>query len=287
MIRKRLHRLAFLLCLLVPAVATAGAGRVEERRLPYAPIAAEVAAEQALRQAPIDAFRPEVFTAPDGSPVRYRLLSPPAEPGGARLPLVLVLPTSGGIGTDNLNQMIAPLAKSWADPAVADRFPAYVAAIQVTERSAIYGRDADGMQASRPGPPLPPLLALVDDLAGRLPVDPSRIYLVGFSMGGSSAMNAVVLAPRRFAAVVSFSGVPPQRRLATAVAHVPMLLVHGMADRNNPVDADRAWARALAAAGASPTLLIYDGLGHKVAPGMFLATDWRDWLFAQRAAVGP
>ncbi|WP_395674832.1 dienelactone hydrolase family protein [Inquilinus sp.] len=281
-LRGRLRLAALAACLLPSAVAAAGT--VDERRLPYAPTAAEEAAEQALRRAPIDAFVPHVFTAPDGSPVRYRLLSPAAPADGGPLPLVLVLPTSGGIGTDNRNQMRAPLGVSWAEPAIAARYPAYVAVVQVTTRSAVYGPDADGMQASRPGASLPPLLALADDLAGRLPVDPARIYLVGFSMGASAALNAVVLAPRRFAGVVAFSGVPPRRSLAASVAPVPVMLIHGTADRNNPLDADRAWAGALAAAGADPILVVQDGLGHKVAPGMFLARDWREWLFAQRRA---
>ncbi len=283
MVVSRLVRHAGVVLSLVLCATSALGGTVQERRLPYAPTPAEIAAEQALRKAPITPFAAQTFLTKAGTPVRYRLLTPATPPGDGRLPLVLVLPSSGGIGTDNTNQL-GPFAKSWAEPAVASRFPAYVVVPQVAARSAVYSQDKDGMRASRPGESLPPVLEMVDDLVARLPVDPSRLYLVGFSMGASSAFDAAVLQPRRFAAVAAFSGVPPRRSLAAKVAHVPMLLVHGTADRNNPFDADRAWAAALAAAGASPILEVHDGMDHRVAPSMYTAPDWRDWLFAQRAA---
>ncbi|WP_340644821.1 prolyl oligopeptidase family serine peptidase [Phenylobacterium sp.] len=211
----------------------------------------------------------------DGLP--YRLLTPP---GPGRHPLVLVLHGSGAIGSDNLSQL-GVFARAWAEPALAD-LDAYVAVPQAPTRSADYQPDADGLLASRPGSSLPAILALVEDMATRLPVDRSRIYLVGFSMGGSAALQALLLKPDLFAAAVAFSPVPPPRDRAARLAATPMMLVHGTADTENPYAPDQAWAQAMARAGGHPRVIVYDGMDHRVPPDMLAARDWRDWLFAQR-----
>jgi predicted peptidase len=226
------------------------------------------------------AFAAETFAAPSGKPLPYRLLTPPAKPG-AKYPLVLVLHGSGAIGDDNKAQLGA-FAAAWAEPAFAAAHPAYVAVPQVPVRSADYQPGEDGLLASRPGGSLADVLALVDHLAKDPAVDPRRIYVTGFSMGGSAALNAVVLEPKRFAAAVAFAPVPPPRGQAAKVAHVPVLLVHGDKDEENPIEPDRAWAAALAVAGASPRLMVFDGMDHRVPPDMVVDGAWRAWLLSHK-----
>ncbi|WP_159107084.1 alpha/beta fold hydrolase [Azospirillum sp. B4] len=268
----------------IPA-AQAGTGRVEERVLPYAPLPDDLKALDEVIKAPLsDDFVAKSYTAPDGRTVPYRLLAPAlvaAQPAAARLPLVVVLHGSGSIGQDNTGQMTG-FAKAWSLPPLRQRFPAYVVAPQVDVRSADYAPGSGGRLASHPGASLPAVLALVDDLAGRLPIDPARIYVVGFSMGASAALDALVARPGRFAAAVAFSAVPPDRDQAAAVAGVPTMLVHGDKDTENPFDNDHAWAEAVAQAGGGPIFVRYQGMEHRVPPDMVLAPGWRDWLFAQR-----
>ena len=140
-------------------------------------------------------------------------------------------------------------------------------------------QDKDGQPASGPGPSFSSVVALIDELTRTLPIDPKRIYLTGFSMGASTAMDLLVAAPDRFAAVVAFSGVPPSRALAPTVAAVPMAMVHGDRDPQNPIEADRLWTAAVKAAGGEATLLEVPGLGHDVPAALVAATDWRDWMF--------
>ncbi len=211
----------------------------------------------------------------DGLP--YRLLTPP---GPGRHPLVVVLHGSGAIGTDNVSQLGA-FARAWAEPALAD-LDAYVVVPQAPTRSADYQPGDDGLMASRPGLSLPTILALVENLATRLPVDRGRIYVVGFSMGGSAALQALLMKPELFAAAVAFAPVPPPRDQAAKLAGVPMMLVHGTADTENPYASDKAWAEALAKAGGHSRMIVYDAMDHRVPPDMIAARDWRDWLFAQR-----
>lgn len=261
-------------CLALAARAHAGEVETQSRTFVETPVAA-------VPPGRVEMFTAEAFVTPDGGRLPYRLLSPKPSRGSERLPLVLVLHGSGAMGDDNVRQL-AIFAASWADPAFTQRHRAIVVVPQVAVRSADYAIGDDGLLASRPGASLPAILALVDDLVGRLPVDPSRVYVAGFSMGGSAALNAVTLRPERFAGVVAFSPVPPARSLAPRVASIPMLLVHGDRDTENPLPPDQAWANAVAAAGGRPNLILYRGMDHRIPPDMIAAAPWRAWLLAQR-----
>ena len=265
------------------AASVAGAGAFETRSVPFAPTAEQIATVERLADAPAAPFAGERFAAPDGSTLPYRIAPPAAT--GPTAPLVLLLHGAGSMGEDNAAQL-GPFVKAWAAPEIAGRYPAFVVAPQVAVRSSEYDEGDDGLRASRLGASLPAILALVEHLSGRLPIDRSRVYLVGFSMGASAALDAVTVEPERFAGVVAFSGVPPQRVLAR-LARTPALLVHGTRDESNPIDAARAWVAALSAAGAKPVFVTYEGMDHQVPPDTALAHDWRDWLFAQRLPPTP
>lgn len=278
--RRQLNLATTLFAAFTIAGLAAQAGEVREEQRISRPSPAALAAVESLVKMPIDAFEPSVFVAPKGHSIPYRLLSPAAQ-GQVKLPLVIALHASGGVGTDNVSQ-VGPFIRSWAAPTIAREFPSYVVAPQFPTRSANYTGDGSARVAN-PSDHLADVLALVEDLKRRLPIDPQRVYLVGFSMGASAAIIAAATKPRAFAGVVAFSGVPPQRSLAKQAAKVPFLIVHGTADRENPYAASRSWADALASAGGSPMLVAYDGMDHKISPDQFLASEWRTWLFSQRA----
>ncbi len=227
-----------------------------------------------------ESFVREEFVTADGTRVPFRLLSPRGDAPEPQ-PLVVVPHGSGSIGVDNEKQL-GPFARAWASPAVVDAFPAFVAVPQVASRSADYAPWSDGELASRPGVSLSSLLALVDALRTRPGVDPARVYLVGFSMGGSAALAAATLRPDTFAGLVVFGAIAPPRDLAPGAARTPVWFEHGDADVENPIGSARAWAKALAAQGSSPRFVEYTGMDHRVPAAALLAHDWRTWLFEQR-----
>ena len=238
---------------------------------------------------PDSLFRSGTFTDAGGVRLVYRLLSPPDPRPGARYPLVVVFHGSGAIGADNAAQL-GPFARSWAAPAVRARFPAYVLVPQFPARSAVYTLGAGGVPASsRPTEAADAALALLDSIAARLPVDRGRVYAVGFSMGGSTAWHTAAAAPARFAAALPIAGVAPDAADTARVARlarVPLYVVHGTADAENPIGPDRAMAAALRAAGARG-LRVWEpvGLDHRVPPAFFVSDAWRAWLFTQRRAA--
>lgn len=225
-------------------------------------------------------FLAGTFTARNGTVLPYRLLEPVAVQEGRRYPLVVQFHGSGGIGNDNRGQL-ENAAKAWALPAVRARHPAFVLVPQFSQRSANYD-DPQTPRAAYPGPQLEAALELIDAIVAERPVDADRIYATGFSMGGSATWLAVMARPKFFAAVMPVSAIAPERVHAAAFIQLPMLVLHGDADPENPIDSDREMVAAINAAGGHRIRMrVYAGLAHRPPAELVPGDWWRDWLFAQ------
>ena len=130
--------------------------------------------------------------------------------------------------------------------------------------------------------------------------DPQRVCIVGGSYGGYAALMGVVKTPQLYRCAVSFAGVSNltdlalywkdfiggkkfarrtlgdwwddrERLRATSPAlqaqriEVPVLLVHGTADRSVPVEQSRDMAKALASAGRSYRYVEQEGGDHHLS----------------------
>ncbi|HVU96285.1 MAG TPA: prolyl oligopeptidase family serine peptidase [Puia sp.] len=212
----------------------------------------------------------------------YRLLSPAAFAPERRYPLVLVLHSSGTpIGTDNTSQL-GVLAKYWAQPSIRKRFPAFVVAPQFPRRSSNYAADSNRkVLVSQPDPCLDDALELVDSLIKALPVDPRRVYVVGFSMGGSGVINSLDRRPDLFAAGIALSGIPDFSRLE-ALSRIPIWLVHGNGDRENPMATDSLLYHELSAMGGRIKFWEIAGMDHMIDPGLLTGDAMPVWLFRHR-----
>lgn len=266
--------LALMLCALIGACATVDTG-IE--RVDAAP-----ALDPAVLQSLPDAdFATGEFSAKNGVRIPYRWLAPANADDDEQYPLVLVLHGSGQIGDDNRSQLNG-LARSWAAPELRTRYQAFVLVPQFPTRSAEYD-DPAKPQLARGTASLSAALEMVDAFVAEHPVDRRRIYVTGFSMGGSATWLAPLLRPDLFAAAMPISGIAPDRESASRLTALPIWALHGDADTENPIDSDRAMVAAIRAAGGeNARLREYDGLGHKPAGDVFLGTWWRDWMFDQR-----
>ena len=229
-----------------------------------------------------DDFSAGRFTARDGTTLPYRLLSPAHIEPGRRYPLVVQFHGSGAIGTDNRAQVERDFAaRTWAIPAIRARHPVFILVPQFPVRSANYDNPTTPRIAIAT-PALSAALELVDVIVAQQPVDPARIYASGFSMGGSATWLSLLARPELFAAAMPISGIAPDRDRAKELKHIPILVLHGDADTENPIDADREMVAAIRAAGGRQVRMrTHVGLAH-MPPGDLVPGDaWRDWLFAQ------
>ncbi|UNK48433.1 prolyl oligopeptidase family serine peptidase [Lysobacter sp. S4-A87] len=266
--------LAALVLLLVTFTSHAGDG--DEIILGVGPLSRDT-----LAAASTDAFERGEFVASDGTRIRYRLLVPLDGKRGKRYPLVLQLHSSGGIGSDNAAQ-IERMPLTWAMPDVRRRYPAYVLVPQFEQRSANYDSPTHP-QSAVASPALAAALELVEHVASQRPVDRQRIYAAGFSMGGSATWLAAAARPDLFAAIVPVSGIAPADDTARALLDTPAWVLHGNADSENPIDADRRLIAAIRTLGGSKVRLReYDGLDHRLPADIYPGHGWREWLFSQR-----
>lgn len=174
------------------------------------------------------------------------------------------------------------MAKSWAMAEMRSRYQAYVLVPQFPIRSANYG-SASPEQFAEPSSALDDVQELITSFASTHAVDTSRIYATGFSMGGSAAWLLPQRSPNTFAAIVPISGIAPSNSDASSYLNVPILAMHGNADNENPITADKRFIKAIAYFGGTKARLFeYQGLGHLPPADAYPGYWWRDWLFKQQ-----
>ena len=227
---------------------------------------AALTAKNKLKASSNDDFKPYQY-----HDIHYRLLSPPDTT--ATYPLVVVLHGSGAVGTDNITQQ-GVLVKLWAQPDIRTKYPAYVLAPQFPQRSSNYTLDSTrNVLVSAPAPSVNTVLHLIDSLKKVLPINGRKIYVIGFSMGASTALNALALRSDLFAAAISVSGIPDFKRSRKT----PLWLIHGNADHENPFNSDSLFYKTMH--DRHIQFWEIDQLEHEVYPELYMSDAIPKWLF--------
>ena len=209
----------------------------------------------------------------------YRLLKP--NNSKTKLPLVIVFHGSNVVGNDN-NSQLGILAKLFATKEIQAKYPAFILAPQFPSRSSNYVLDKSrNVLTSVPQSCLTTSLQLIDSLKNTLNIDEKRIYLIGFSMGASSVINALALKPELFAAGISISGIP-QFEKVNVLANMPIWLIHGNIDTENPFDSDKQFFEEVSY-NHKTRFWEFDKLAHNdiFAPAI-LTDELPKWLFKNK-----
>jgi phospholipase/carboxylesterase len=120
----------------------------------------------------------------------------------------------------------------------------------------------------------------LDEVAGRVDADLSRLALGGVSDGASYALSVGLANGDVFSAVLAYS--PGFIAVPTPVGRPRVFVSHGTADRILPIDAcSRAFVPALREAGYDVTFAEFDG-GHTVPPE--IADQSMAWWLAPPSA---
>lgn len=218
----------------------------------------------------------------------YRVFRPEAS---GKLPLVLFLHGSGGLGNDNEKQLgLGNIfgTRVWLLPDNQKRFPCYVVAPQ-TDRGWIkydLAKQTEGPAKVRPGFGDGNRLAveIVDRLCGEFPIDLSRVYITGQSMGGAGTWNLIAHRPKFFAAAVICCGSTSSED-GTEAIDTPLWNFHGNSDKSVPVSLSRERIAARRKAGARPLFTEYAGVDHNCWQWAYTEPELVKWMFAQRRAT--
>ncbi len=240
-----------------------------------------------MREAFTSVAEPEahVFEAGDKA-LPYRLLKPADIEAGKKYPLVSLLHGGGECGADNAKQLLWFWSATEASPltrreVVAAKAFALVPQCPDGKRWVDVPWEKGSYTSPEVSEPLKLTLALTDSLLKELPIDPDRVSIVGMSMGGYGAFDAVQRRPELFAACVSICGAGDLAK-AKDIAHVPVWAFHGEADDIVPVSGSREIVAALKTAGAKPKYTEYAGVGHHSWSPAFAEKEFWNWVFAQK-----
>jgi predicted peptidase len=216
----------------------------------------------------------------------YRLFRPAAS---GKLPLVIYLHGSGGLGDDNDKQLALGNVfgtRVWLLPENQRRFPCYVVAPQ-TDRGWI--RYDPTPLADGTAKPIPGLgdgdrlvLEIVEHLRHELAIDDRRIYVTGQSMGGAGVWNLLAHRPDFFAAAAICCASSQSFDKPTVSLASRLWSFHGDADQTVPVSASRDRIAARRKAGGHPQYTEYTGIGHNVWEWAYTEPALVPWTFAQR-----
>lgn len=232
-------------------------------------------------------FAAEVFCTDSGGRLPYRILPPPSDLLSGDIdrsyPLVVFLHGAGERGDDNQAQLLHGVREFAAD-AVRQRYPSFVVAPQCPEDQQWVDTPWSApshRMAAEPAPVMQWTLALIEHLCEHLPIDASRIYLTGLSMGGFGVWEALARRPAQFAAGVIVCG-GADLATASTIAHVPVWVFHGDQDAAVLPQRSREMVHALRRAGGTPRYTEYVDVGHDSWSPTFRDPQMVAWLFAQR-----
>jgi predicted peptidase len=221
---------------------------------------------------------------------KYRLLTPEKIELGKKYPVVLFLHGAGERGADDRAQL--RYLPTWmAEPKMRAAYPCFLIAPQVPTDAKWVNSPWD----KKTGQPLPEKMSdsmklavgILDEVIKTEPVDTSRVYLTGLSMGGYGTWDLAERMPERFAAVVPICGGGDDTK-ADRLVGIPLWCWHGDADPAVPVERSRQMIAAIKKAGGDPKYTELPGVGHDSWTKSY--TDPQGaipWMFQQKKTAGP
>jgi predicted peptidase len=225
-------------------------------------------------------FSYQHYVGENGDTLLYRQLLPDSDPY-RKYPLVIFLHGSGERGHDNEAQLQWGVMNFATDRNMM-LHPAIVLAPQCPERMS-WSRINRGEELKldpTPSKPMELLIGLVYKLIKTMPVDSTRIYITGLSMGGYGTYDAIERYPGLFAAAVPVCGGGDVSK-AEGIAHIPIWIFHGADDPAVSTSYDHAMLEALTRAGARPGFTQYPEVGHFSWIQAYSDPVMMEWLFRQ------
>lgn len=219
-------------------------------------------------------FEARTFVDSDGNTLKYRLLKPLNYDPSLKYPIFVALHGGSGEGSDNYKQVAAALFPEFLlQPSNREKYQAFIFVPQCP-----FGTSWGGVH------PLPGVDEIVFEamaaLENEFPVDTSRRYVAGASLGGYGSWHFIESHPEKFAAAIPVCGVG-NPSLASKCVDVPVWAFHGAKDTRVLVSGSRDMIDALKKAGGDPKYTEFPEDGHNIGKLVVDTPGLMDWLFEQ------
>lgn len=222
-----------------------------------------------------ESFEARTYVNESGDTLKYRLMKPQDLNPQKKYPIVVALHGGAGSGTDNVIQVDG----SWTAQLLAkstnrEKYPSFLFVPQCPPGSS-WG--------------VVPNLPVVDELVfgaikaleTEFPIDETRRYVMGESLGGYGSWHFISTQPKMFAAAIPICG-GGDPTLANRIVEVPVWAFHGAKDRIVPVEGSRKMISALKEAGGNPRYTEFANEGHIISESFQKTEGLLDWVFAQQ-----
>jgi predicted peptidase len=220
----------------------------------------------------------KTYTNAAGASLNYRFHAPVRVETGKRYPLILFLHGSGSRGSDNTRHLVH--GRPIISYMIEKKKECFFLAPQCPVKQRWWGFEK-GKLTAEPSAQMALVLELLDKTIKERPVDTSRMYVTGLSMGGYGTWDIILRRPDLFAAAMPICG-GGDTTLAWKVRSVPIWVFHGSADRAVPVFRSRSMVSALWAAGYNAHYREYPDAGHNVWTRTYRDDEVLKWFFSQR-----
>ncbi len=224
----------------------------------------------------------------DGKVMPYRLLLPKDYDESVEYPLVLVLHGSGERGNDNEAQL-AHGSNLFLKDGVREKYPAIVVFPQCAANSSWARIDVKGEWGNRQfifyenaetTDDMELLEGLLVFLKRAYPIDKSKMYVGGLSMGGMGTFELVQRNPKMFAAAFPICG-GANPEIASNLKKVNWWVFHGEADVVVPSKYSSQMVDALKRVGADVKYSLYPNVEHDSWNNAFAEPELLSWLFSK------
>lgn len=131
------------------------------------------------------------------------------------------------------------------------------------------------------------LTSLLDSVIPHFRIDPARVHLTGFSMGGSGTWDLALHTPLRFATLTPICGSGDPLR-ASIIKDIPQWVHHGELDDIVPVSASEEMVAALEKAGAKDVRFTrYPDVAHDSWTKAYNTLDVWTWMLQTKKEKMP
>lgn len=209
----------------------------------------------------------------------YGLLAPQEIKPGEKYPLVLFLHGAGERGSDNENHL--KHIHILFNRNVHNKYPCFVLAPQCPKGKVwsdmMYGKS----YSASPTRVMEMVIQVLEKVSIDYPIDHTRIYVTGISMGGFGTWDLMARFPHRFAAAVPVCG-GGDVKTVPQIKHIPVWAFHGAMDPTVPPELSRKMIQALQDAGALPGYTEYPEVKHTSWHHAYKEPQLMPWMWRQK-----
>lgn len=229
------------------------------------------------------AFEAKTYVSLDKKSLNYRIHTPKDMETKTQYPLVLLLHGAGERGHDNKKQLVHAATDLLAYSKNL-KTPAIIITPQCPSGQQWVNTPWGDLKHSKPAEPSTPMrlvIELLNQSIKTLPVDKTRVYVTGLSMGGYGTWDIIQRHPEIFAAAMPVCG-GGDTTLAVKLTEIPIWAFHGGQDKVVPTERSREMIAAIKKSGGKPNYTEYKGVGHNSWSKTYSNQEVLKWLFSQK-----